>query len=312
MTISRAAQETSHLLEFLLNAQQRVTHARMLALGMSEARRQAEELCRLLPPLRRLGEWFLGEKPVCVPQAIPDADFFKLMRPNAAQQASTRTSSQESTHTSSQEGLVAGAVVINEFTVATHWSDFVTGLSAQQHGVSAIFLPPGFDSQAALASAPAPGMGTALTDFLKNHQEKSLAANHHRLLLRTGVLSHEFEIYESLLLGFGGLVMHAAHLDHFELQYHTEICRDLKMHLILLADSESTLEKILLTDAPYIGIWAYSALDFSSHWRVLQGLAPRIPSTCLKFAFHPEPVGAGAQGATQALLGASGYTAIFS
>jgi hypothetical protein len=105
--------------------------------------------------------------------------------------------------------------------------------------------------------------------------------------IRTGFLSTEFDVWESIALGFNGLCVHARVLDLYEIQLLTEICRDYKTSLIAIADSRETLARVLESDCPYVGLWGYNPNTFAPDFSGLSKMAPKVPSTCQKIAFLP-------------------------
>ena len=104
-------------------------------------------------------------------------------------------------------------------------------------------------------------------------------------LLRNGFFQSEFDVLESAALGYDGICIHAQGLDHYEIQYLTELCRDFRLSLVVWVDSEETVDTALQTDAPYLGINAMHAEDFSDNTIQLTRLAQRIPSTCTRLAW---------------------------
>jgi hypothetical protein len=109
------------------------------------------------------------------------------------------------------------------------------------------------------------------------------------LRVRSGFIQSEYLIYESLLLGFDGVCVHARGLDRYTLQLLLELCRDLGLIFIPLAESRESLEEILETDAPTVGIWSYRARDLQPDWRIFTDLEVHIPKNCQTFVFIPRP-----------------------
>jgi hypothetical protein len=107
--------------------------------------------------------------------------------------------------------------------------------------------------------------------------------------MRSGFIQSEYLIYESLLLGFDGVCVHARGLDRYTLQFLLELCRDLGLIFIPLAESRESLIEILETDAPTVGIWTYRARDLQPDWSVFTGLESHIPKNCQTFVFMPRP-----------------------
>ncbi len=142
-------------------------------------------------------------------------------------------------------------------------------------GASALFLPPE-EGLFSLGGDSVP----LWVDFLSQIPPEVLC-------LRTGFLSTEFDVLETAALGFHGLCVHARVLDLYEIQLFTEICRDFSMTLIAIADSASTVERILESDCPYVGLWGYDVETFSPQFSLLSKLVPKIPSTCHRVVFLP-------------------------
>lgn len=107
-------------------------------------------------------------------------------------------------------------------------------------------------------------------------------------VMRYGFFESELDIIESALLGYRGIVFFALRLDVYLLQYLTELCRDFKMSCVLVAESEESLDRILQTDCPYIGLWGRNPGDWQLRWDIFESLASRIPSNCYSFAFAPQ------------------------
>ncbi len=151
---------------------------------------------------------------------------------------------------------------------------------AEEVGAVALFLP------------PSEGILTLDHDSAREWQSFLASMPPKALCLRTGFLSTEFDVLESIALGFGGVCIHARLLDVYEIQLLTEICRDFKMTMVAVADSAATLGRILESDCPYVGLWGYDAHSFTPDFGLISKLAPKIPGTCYRVAFlpsQPEP-----------------------
>jgi hypothetical protein len=110
--------------------------------------------------------------------------------------------------------------------------------------------------------------------------------------LRTGFLSTEFDVLETVALGFQGLCIHARVLDVYEIQLLTEICRDFRITLVAIADSQETLARVLESDCPYAGLWGYDSKSFAPNFSIVSKLSSKVPSSCYRIAFlpsQPEP-----------------------
>jgi hypothetical protein len=107
--------------------------------------------------------------------------------------------------------------------------------------------------------------------------------------VRSGFIQSEYLVYESLLLGYDGVCVHARGLDRYTMQFLLELCRDLGLIFIPLAESRESLDEILETDAPTVGIWSYRARDLQPDWRVFTNLESHIPKNCQTFVFMPRP-----------------------
>jgi hypothetical protein len=160
-------------------------------------------------------------------------------------------------------------------------ADFVSLLKKPERALKALsgakgcacFLPP----EAGILNLEAPSMSTVI-EFLS-------VVPSDMPCIRTGFLSTEFDVWESIALGFNGLCIHARHLDLFEIQFFTEICRDFKMSLVAIAESRETLSRIIESDCPYVGLWGYNVNTFAPDFAALSKMASKVPSTCLKVAF---------------------------
>lgn len=169
-------------------------------------------------------------------------------------------------------------------------------IKPKNQDTSAILLPPGYWLRDQWSGCE--------ESFLQSYATAIAAGN--SFLFRTGFLSSEFEIYESLLLGFRGISMHATTLDEFQIQFLTEVCRDFKMCLIWLVEDKEVLNRVLKTDAPYLAIFLAPDEKGERNLTVLRALAPKIPNSCPKIAFLP-----GARPNEMKYAYASGFTCVF-
>jgi hypothetical protein len=149
-----------------------------------------------------------------------------------------------------------------------------------ESGACALFLP------------PEQGLFT-LDDESANAWRDFLTGNvAHRHCLRTGFLSTEFDVLESVVLGFQGLCVQARLLDVYEIQLLTEICRDFRITMVAIADSPETLARVLESDCPYVGLWGYDPKNFSANFNMVSKLSSKVPSSCHRIVFlpsQPEP-----------------------
>ncbi len=108
--------------------------------------------------------------------------------------------------------------------------------------------------------------------------------------IRTGFYRDEFEIYQSILMGFQGLTIYVAGLDLFQIQYLTEIARDYLFSLFFVVHNKEELNLVLQTDAPYIVFSAYKSKNFSIHTSIFYNLSQFVPKTANLFALAPREV----------------------
>jgi hypothetical protein len=103
--------------------------------------------------------------------------------------------------------------------------------------------------------------------------------------IRAGFYQSEWDIYETVMLGFDGLLMYASGLDVFQMQYLTEIARDYQLSLFFILHSKEELKQALETDAPYFVLSAFSPKNFSYDPAFLVKTIPHIPKTASLLAF---------------------------
>lgn len=103
--------------------------------------------------------------------------------------------------------------------------------------------------------------------------------NENIFTFRTGFFNHEYELYDSILLGFDGIFIYCQDLDKYKIQYLVEIGRDFHFPIIFIVHNKYELQTLLETDAPYLAISGYSALNFSFETSVFFQLASLVPKT---------------------------------
>jgi hypothetical protein len=171
-----------------------------------------------------------------------------------------------------------------------------------EHKAVAAFFPPQFGIMSFFLQEGQEEPGFSLEDF----STLRTALQPQQQLVRSGFLSSEFDVLESAAFGFHGVTIHARHLDHFQIQYLTELCRDFKMSAVVVVDSEATLARVLETDAPYLGAWGYTARDLTRDFSIFDRLSRKFPSTCVSFAFYPNVTDSDRQ-----LMQGLGFRAVF-
>lgn len=107
------------------------------------------------------------------------------------------------------------------------------------------------------------------------------------LLMRGGFLGTEFDVLESVVMGFRGVFLWARGRDVFTLQLLTEVCRDFKMCLIWMVESEDSLARVLETDAPFVCLSALEPTRLERNLPFLQKAFPKIPRTTARMAWVP-------------------------
>lgn len=104
-----------------------------------------------------------------------------------------------------------------------------------------------------------------------------------QISIRTGFFQQEWDIYASLLMGFQALTIYTTGLDHFQIQYLTEVGRDYGMAILFVVHNEIELRVVLETDAPYILVSSLHPKNFSHNPQPLIQLSPHIPKTMKAF-----------------------------
>jgi hypothetical protein len=149
-----------------------------------------------------------------------------------------------------------------------------------ENGACALFLP------------PEQGLFSLEEESSRTWKEFLNGLSSTQICLRTGFLSTEFDVLETVALGFQGLCVHARVLDVYEIQLLTEICRDYRITLVAIADSQEALARVLESDCPYAGLWGYDSKSFAPSFSLVSKLSSKVPSTCYRMAFlpsEPEP-----------------------
>ncbi|BBH52320.1 hypothetical protein [Fluviispira sanaruensis] len=104
-------------------------------------------------------------------------------------------------------------------------------------------------------------------------------------VVRSGFYSSEYDIYESILLGFNGIILYCKGFDKFKIQYFTEIGRDFHFSIFFLILSKQELLTVLETDAPYFPIFGFNPHSFSLDFSLLVNLINLIPKTAEPIAY---------------------------
>ena len=104
-------------------------------------------------------------------------------------------------------------------------------------------------------------------------------------VFRSGFYTEEYEIYESIIQGFNGLVLYCYSHDVYEIQLLTEIAREYKFTLIFLIHDKKQLFTVLESDAPYIAVSGINSNNFKNDIQNLIKLVSFIPSTARKIAW---------------------------
>jgi len=67
-------------------------------------------------------------------------------------------------------------------------------------------------------------------------------------IIHNELVLDEYQIHEARALGADAVILHAAIVDHAEIQYFTEICRDYGMAALILIANKADLDKVMATD----------------------------------------------------------------
>lgn len=126
---------------------------------------------------------------------------------------------------------------------------------------------------------------TALTEFQsyqvnKEKQNTDFAIKH-------GFFTQEYDIYEAKIEGFDAITIYVKPLDHFKIQYLTEIGRDYKISIIFTICDTQDLEKVMKTDCPYLMIFALNPKTFKQCSHNVIDLMTHIPSNFLAGVYNP-------------------------
>lgn len=109
-----------------------------------------------------------------------------------------------------------------------------------------------------------------------------------KLIIRTGFFESEADIYETVLAGYRAVTIFARRLDVHQLQLCTEICRDMKVSCILVADSPESFDRVLETDCPYVGLWGFAAKEPTLQVSLFSQCAPNTPKNCISVGIAPD------------------------
>jgi hypothetical protein len=128
-----------------------------------------------------------------------------------------------------------------------------------------------------------------LTSTLSNSWQDIISRlSDHQFAIRTGFYQDEFEIYNTLLMGFHGMTIYIDGLDIFQIQYLTEIARDYFVTLFFVVHDKYELNLVLETDAPNIVFSTYNKKNFSFNQSILYNLSQFVPTTANLFALGPK------------------------
>ena len=124
----------------------------------------------------------------------------------------------------------------------------------------------------------------------QNWQEAMTCQGDEQFAIRTGFYQDEFDIYQSILMGFQGLTIYVSGLDVFQLQYLTEVARDYSFSLFFVLHNKQELNLILQTDAPYLVFSVFQKKDFSIQNSLLYNLSQFVPKSANLFALATQDV----------------------
>ncbi|WGL60583.1 hypothetical protein QEJ31_03075 [Pigmentibacter sp. JX0631] len=116
-------------------------------------------------------------------------------------------------------------------------------------------------------------------------KEYLIHKSNNSLVFRTGFFTEEYEIYESIIHGFNGLILYCFSQDVYEIQLLTEIAREYKFTLIFLIHDKNQLFTVLESDAPYFAISGINSCNFKNNIQNLIKLISFIPSSAKKIAW---------------------------
>ncbi|MGY3805270.1 hypothetical protein ACWNT8_14495 [Pigmentibacter ruber] len=116
-------------------------------------------------------------------------------------------------------------------------------------------------------------------------QQYIIQKSNNSLIFRTGFFTEEYEIYDSILQGFNGLIIYCNMQDVYEIQLLTEIAREYKFTLIFLIHNKKQLFTVLESDAPYIAISGVNSDNFKNNMQNLIQLSSFIPSSAKRIAW---------------------------
>ena len=114
----------------------------------------------------------------------------------------------------------------------------------------------------------------------KNRDESSFFIKH-------GFFTQEYEIFEAKKEGFDAITLYVKTLDHYKIQYLTEIGRDYKTSIIFTISDKDDLEKVMKTDCPYLLIFGLNKKTFTQNTHEIFDLMTQIPSNFLTGIYNP-------------------------
>ena len=105
--------------------------------------------------------------------------------------------------------------------------------------------------------------------------------------IKHGFFSQEYEIYEAIREEFDAITLYVKQLDHFKIQYFTEIGRDYQISISFIIIDKSDLEKAVKTDCPYLMIFTLEEKTFKEKTHEILDLMSQIPSSFLTSIYSP-------------------------
>ncbi|KAB8031780.1 hypothetical protein [Fluviispira multicolorata] len=124
------------------------------------------------------------------------------------------------------------------------------------------------------------------TSELSSHwKDLMICKSEESFVIRSGFYTNEYEIYESILFGFNGMMLYCKGLDKFKIQYFTEIGRDFHFSIFFIIQNKTELQTVLETDAPYFAISGFNPLSFSPDYNLLLNISNLIPKTAEIIAY---------------------------
>ncbi|WP_338635425.1 hypothetical protein [Spirobacillus cienkowskii] len=113
----------------------------------------------------------------------------------------------------------------------------------------------------------------------ENCNDFLLYKNDDCMVFRSGFFSDEYDLYESMLLGFDGMVVYSYGMDKYKIQLLTEIARDYHFTLMFIVHNKQEIREVLETDAPYIAISGFNPKTFEVDFSHFVHLSQYIPKT---------------------------------